>query len=191
MRYIIGVIAIVIILITVIIMLSRGGSDRRPNIEGEEIVTMSDYADRDARVVYTMEGPNVSEEERRAIRITVTRNERIFQILEGYNERVARTEQFSNNDEAYSTLVHSLEIAGYNRERKTSIEEPKGACPLGQRYYYQLNEGDNRVVDLWSTTCRRDEAGNFGGDASLVRNIFQEQIPGYRDFTRDLKLRYW
>lgn len=183
MRYVVGVIIVVLALLFIIIALvNRGGNDQ----PAERAVDLADYANQAAQVEFTQYGRVVGQEERRAIRITVSRTERVVEVLHGYEERVERREVFDNIEAAYSEFVMALHRAGYATEREAD-DDDSGICPTGKRYTYKLFDDDSRVFDNWSTSCSRSQ-GSFAGDASLVRRLFENQIIDYRDITRGVRL---
>ena len=183
MRYIVGVIAVVLIMFFGIIWAVNRGGDNG----GDESVDLSQYVDRDGRVVFTHYGKVVGQQERRAVRVTVTREERVIEVLQGYDEQVIRTQTYPNIDAAYAEFIMSLHRAGYANEKEAE-EDPSGFCPLGNRYTYELDDGNEaEVLNLWSTSCSGRE-GTFAGDPPTVRRLFQLQIPNYNDLTRDVRL---
>ncbi|CAN5612530.1 hypothetical protein BH23PAT1_BH23PAT1_3940 [soil metagenome] len=183
MRYIIGVIIVVLALFFILIaLINRGGNDE----QGERAVDLTDYANRAAQVEYTQYGRVVAQEDRRAVRISVSRTERVIEVLHGYEERVERREVFENIESAYSEFIMALHRAGYATEREAS-EDERGFCPTGKRYTYQLVNDTSRVFDNWSTSCSRAQ-GSFAGEAGLVRRLFENQIPEYSTITRGVRL---
>lgn len=188
MRYILGVFAVLVLLILVIILIFRRTPVPTSSVQtGDKQVVLADYTDKPATMEYTMRGAVTAEENRRAIRITVSEQERVIEILSGYNENVERRERFSNNQNAYSNFLIALDKAGFSREQETDIEDERGTCPLGKRFIYKFEEGNDRLFRLWSTSCLGKQ-GSFGGNESLVRRLFQNQIPDYTTLVRGVRL---
>jgi hypothetical protein len=185
MKYILGVAGLLIVLIVAIVLIASRGP--APTQEGKKAVVLADYADKDAKVVLTTQGKIVGEESFRTVHISVTRTERVVEILDGYEEAFDKRNTYQNNEAAYSTFIKALDKAGFSREKKTDIKDETGVCPLGRRYYYDLKGGTDETLHLWSTSCSTSQ-GTFGGNASLVRELFESQIPDYDKFIAGVQL---
>lgn len=184
MKYIVGAVAVILVAVLgIILILGRSNDDQA----GERQVNVTDYADKDAILELTIQGRLVGQDDRRAIRITVSRTERHIAILRGYEETVERSQTFTNVEPAYTTFVRALGMAGFSRERQAIQTDERGVCPLGNRYIYILKDGPEQLMRLWSTSCGRDE-GTFGGNANLIRQLFQNQIPDYKKIVSGVKL---
>lgn len=185
-RYVIGVVIVVLIMFFAITRIV-GRDDKRSD---DRTVNLAQYAERDGRVEYTTYGKVNGEQERRAIRISVSRGERVVEVLSGYEERVESRQRFDNIEAAYAEFIMALHRAGYARQRAADNDQ-RGYCPLGNRYEYKLFDsatGDSgRVFDYWSTSCNSGQ-GSFAGQARLVRQLFQQQIPDYNSIVRDIRL---
>lgn len=184
MKYVFGLIAIGVLLIAIILILFTGGPGPE---QGKRRIDLAEYADTPATVIYTVEGRLNAEEEHRSIRISVNRNQRTIEVLGGYSETVIKSQDFFNTQSAYDEFLHGLKRAGYTRFKEARYMDEKGVCPLGYRYIYEVEEFSDELLRLWSTSCSKDD-GDFGGNANLVRRLFQAQIPEYEDFVRGIKL---
>ena len=185
MKYIFGVLSLIVIIVVAIILFRGDNTPGGQN--GTSQVNLTDYVDSGAEVVYATYGRLVAEEERRAVRITISRNRRTVEVLAGYNEKVTKRKTFSNSQAAYDEFMHALKIAGFSRVQDADYESEKGVCPDGNRSIYQLYEEDEEMMRLWSTSCRKGD-GNFGGKSSVVENLFQDQIPEYDDFADSVNI---
>ena len=186
MRYILALLGIIVVIIAAVLLIfNRGPSP--DSQQGERRVTITDYIDKPSTAVYTVEGELNAEEDHRAIRISVSRNMRTIEVLSGYNKTVINTQSFPNTQAAYDEFIHGLEKAGFNRQQEPEFKEENGVCPLGSRFAYQLREDNDDVLRLWSTSCGRND-GTMGGNATLIRQLFQKQIPGYTTIVRGVKL---
>lgn len=184
MKYVIGVIVVVFVMfIALLAVFNRGGDNAQ---QGDQAVNLRDYADVSSRVEYTTYGPVVAQEERRAIRISVSETERFVEVLAGYEGRVIRRESLSNNRSAYAEFLAALDKAGYTLEADTA-DDRSGVCPLGKQYTYDLYDTGEEIMSNWSTSCSKKH-GSFGGQRDLVRRLFQRQIPDYGTITRDVRL---
>lgn len=185
MKYIIGVVAVVVALLLIIFALVRRPST--PNNGGQPAATVRDYATRPGTASYTIQGKVVGENERQAVRISVSPEQRTIEILQGYDETVESREVFPNTESAYNHFIHALDRAGFGLERSAEAGDERGVCPLGNTYIYHLVSNSDEIVSTWSTTCSRNQ-GTFAGNARLVRQLFQNQIPEYSRQIRDVRL---
>lgn len=188
MRYVLGVVGFIILAIITVVLFTTVITERDPGQQtGENRVELQQHSDSSAEFSFTTQGEVVGYEDFRAIRIKVTPSNRTVQVLSSYDENVVSEQTFANTQSAYEVFVAALENAGYSRERDNENRDVTGACPLGRRSIYQIKQGSETVLDLWSSTCGRRD-GNFGGDVAEVRQLFQNQIPNYREFVKDIKL---
>jgi hypothetical protein len=183
MRYILGVAGLIIVLIVAIILIVTR-SPSTSTQQGKKAIALAEYADKDAKVVYTTRGRIVGEESFRSVRVSITRRERVYEVLSGYEDRVQDSKTFSNTDAAYSVFIKALDKAGFARQKNTTIKDETGVCPLGRMFTYDLKEGSTNKEHLWDSSCNKQ--GSFGGDTSLVQQLFQNQIPDYNKMTENL-----
>ncbi len=185
MRYLIGVLGVVAVVFLVVVLFF-GGNDTEIPVQGTtKIMKLTDYADKNSTVSLTTIGRMVGEEDRRAVRVIVSPNERRLEILNGYEESVASSQTFSNTPEAYSNFLSALSSLGFTSSRKVTAD-PRGVCPTGNRYIYDLSEDGNHLSNLWQVNC--DIRGTFAGRGTTTRQLFQQQIPGYDTLVRGVKL---
>lgn len=185
MRYILTVLAVVFILIASIFWLRSGTPD--DSQQQEDIVVLTDYVDSSARVVYELHGELVGDDQRQAIRITIDRNQRVFEVLDGYRRDVVQKETFNNNPAAFEEFMYGLERAGFTNDKEPQFDTEKGVCPNGNITIYKLSEKSDDISRLWSASCDED-LGSFDGNERTVEDLFEDQIPEYRDLVRDLEI---
>ena len=157
----------------------QGGGGGAGKVSVQDL-SLTKYIDK-GTVVYTSQGEIVGNEDYKELRVSVNATERKVQILSGYDEQVVREQSFPNTQAAFSNFMYSLANAGFSRERSSNKPDPRGVCPLGIRYIYQLHADNKEVVDLWTTSCGTKDT-TFGGDQSTVRALFENQIPGFNGF---------
>lgn len=189
MRYILGVFGIIVLLLLVVILIVRSGpSEPVGEVQtGKPQVNLAEYELKPATVSLTTRGQITADETRRAIRISVSQQERAIEVLEGYDETVVTRQTFPNNREAYKIFLSALSSAGFTREQETEIKDERGVCPFGKRYVFKLQDGSEQVFRAWTTSCRREQ-GSFGGNSSIARRLFEQQIPDYRTVVRGIRL---
>lgn len=184
MKFILGALGVIFLVILVIVLITRGGNDRTAV---EEAVVISEQAREGVSAVYTQQGAVVGQNQRRAIRIIVNQDERRLEILTGYEEAVLRSHTYANTNAAYQTFLVAIDQAGFGTKKATTVVDPRGACPLGRTYIFELREFSQPMIDLWSTSCGK-KMGTFGGNTTMVRTLFEKQIPDYAKRVQDVDL---
>lgn len=190
MKYLIGVISVVVLIVLVIAVIVSRPSDKNTQpvqTDGKKIAEVSDYASQNATVLFTQQGKLVGETERRSVRISVTATERRVEILSGYNENVEKSQTYPNTQAGYETFMKALDNAGFARERKYDPSDERGICPLGNVYIYQIKLSGSDKTRLWSTSCSAKQ-GTLAGSSSNIRRLFQAQVPSYNQFVSGVAL---
>ncbi len=181
-----AILAVIVVIIGAILLMTNRGSS--PQLQpGAVRVDLAEYIDKPSTVAYTTEGGLNSEEDHRAVRISVNRNLRTVQVLSGYNYSVINAQDFPNTQAAYDEFMHGLKNAGFTQQQKAAFSDEKGVCPLGTRYIYRLQDDSGEVLRLWSTSCARKDGSSIG-NAFLIKQLFQKQIPGYTNIVKGVKL---
>lgn len=189
MKYFLGFLAFIVLAVVTVVLISRGGPDTSdPAQSGTQQIALTDYVNSDAVVRLTIDGKIVAKEQHHAIRITVSRTHRTVEVLKGYDYSVEQTKQFDNDINAFNAFLEALDTAGFANEKKVPpTTDEGGVCPTGTRTIYEVTENNDQVIRLWSTSCSQRQ-GSFSGSASLVRRLFQAQIPEYSELTRNARL---
>jgi hypothetical protein len=185
MRYVLGVLAFILVIFLAVALIFGRGGDKTP-VTNTTVTKLVEYADRNSSVSLTTTGKLVGEESRQAVRVIVTPNERRLEILTGYEETVTSVQTYPNTQEAYSNFLSALATAGFEKSRKSTITDPRGQCPTGNRYVYDLSQDGNHISNLWSTSCNKN--GTFAGTGTTIRQLFQLQIPDYSKQITGVKL---
>lgn len=185
MKYAIGFVAVILITILTFVLIWRGVMNREPEIQP---APLADYALTTTAMRLTVDGAVNPDEQHRAIRITVSRSESRVEILKGYNYEFVDGKSYPSTDEAYSTFLRALDLMNYTKGNDTAeMEDDRGYCPAGKRFIYEIIDGTDVSQRYWSTSCSK-KVGNFEGDAQDVRKLFEEQIPDFKKFTKDVDL---
>ncbi len=185
MRYGIGIIIIALLAITAILVLARPSKQKPPrtgSTQAETVLATNYENDDNASLVWERQGPVVGEDQRRAIRVTITRNRRTIEIVDGYNNTIATQHQFDSNPAAFSTFVRALDYAGFGKLRGGKPADERGACPLLTTTVYKLMDGGKQVLRSWSDTCANSD-GSFGGQPTTVLRLFRNQITDFDKIT--------
>ncbi len=182
MRYVLGVIGMIILGVIAVILFGRVITHRNTQVQVGRVVTnTTDYINDKSEVEFVQYGAVVSDEQRRTLKILVTQNERKILLLKGYEEKVDKMQTFGNNYDSYNVFMRSLNDAGFTRKQFSNVSDPTGLCPTGLRYSYILQSEGKDVSNLWNTSCQ-PLGGSSGTNGELVRQLFQRQIPDYSSF---------
>lgn len=180
MKYFLGVLGVILVLILIVVLLFRGSNDTS---SVENVKRLSEYAtEANSEAVFTTAGAINAEENHRVVQVTVNGSTRTFEILDGYNGKASTTKTYPNTTEAFEAFLAALEQVGFTRTRNSSTSFDS-VCPAGQRFSYSLVSGDETVVNAWSANCNK---GTFGGNAHQTSRLFQAQIPDYQELTQDV-----
>lgn len=183
MKYFLGILGIILVLIFVVVLAVRGGGGDTSSTETPKQLT--EYAaEANTESVLTNAGAINAEENHRVIQITVTDTARTLEVLDGYNGKASLSKTFSNTTSAFEAFLGGLQQVGFTKTRKTAAEFTS-VCPIGTRNSYKLVSGDQTVVDGWSASCQK---GSYGGNVSQTERLFQAQIPDYQNLVTDVSL---
>lgn len=189
--FIIGIIAF--ILAAIFIFVSFQG--RVTTVENDIVTTeLSGLSSSDATVTFMTEGSVGSAELHRSIRITVSKDSRIIEILGGYQYIPIKSQHYPNTPEAFKPLLIALQNAGFmKKDNNSSISNPEGQCPLGKKYFFSSAGIPDAPKNLWSSTCttsslNTSSLGTFKGDFDTVQELFQDQIPDYSKIVSGVNL---
>lgn len=175
-----------VLLLTLLFGRPFAKKDSTPPATADKGLELVDYASRDSKVVFTIEGPIINQIEHRSIRITADSLQTKLEVIQGYNGNVIQTNTFPNTEASYKAFLQAISRQGFASERKTRIDDPRSACPLSQRYYYELYDNGERKFSLWSATCASN--GSSRARSGTVRTLFEKQIPDYNRLVQDVRL---
>lgn len=190
-RYILALIVISIIFFGGLFLLLRlvtGGDDTDNSQNTSQTQKVNKLSNDAESVSYTIYGNLVAEEDRRAIRVTVSSSERRLEVLRGYDEAVIKRETLSNKESAFTNLLLALEQAKFTTRDSAITQEDRGLCPLGYRYVFQTYYEDNSNVRSWLTSCDVKNS-SFKGDSETVHELFVAQIPNYEELVKDVNFK--
>lgn len=175
MRYFVGFLLTLGLIILVILLLFRGGG--KPKVPATS-KTLDSYASTSAEVRMTVDGPVNADSMHNQIQITIDRQNVTFEHLQGYEGNSVKLQQYPNNQSAYTTFLLALAHAGFTRGNiDPALRDERGYCPLGNRFIFELIQDDRTLQRFWATTCGKP--ATFLGNFSLVRSLFQAQVPDY------------
>ncbi len=184
MRYFIGFLVTVgLVIILIILLFSGGGKSKVPNTTK----TLTDYATSDAEVSMTIAGPINAVSEHQELRVIVDRNNVTYQQMTGYDGEVVSTQVFANTESAYDAFLHALQHAGFTRGNNAkALQDDVGFCSTGQRYIFELTQNGDNLQRYWATNCGGTKT--YLGSLNLTLTLFQAQVPGYSNLTANTQL---
>lgn len=181
MRYIIGFLVSIGLLILVFVMIFRGGGDDAagPNAPRKLV----DYANSTTVVRFIDDYPVNANLAHRQLVTTVGRDETVFEVKTGYEGQNLRAQSYANNPTSYATFLRSLQLAGYSQGKNDeNLQDERGFCPNGHRYIYEIRQDNQLIQRYWNTSCS-DGQGSFKGSTDIVRTLFQRQVPDFPRLT--------
>lgn len=181
MRYIIGLligIGLIVLTFILVVRIFSGSPKVTP-----KPIDLNSYSTTDTVMRLTLDGPIVSDQLHQQVRITVSRDQVLFESFKGYQGDVVATKSYDNNPDAYAQFLHALSVTGYTKGDPKAAKDERGYCPSGVRYVYEaIGDGEN-ILRWWSTSCG-GSLGNFRGRPSDIRRLFTRQVPDYDVLTR-------
>lgn len=185
MRYIVGLLlGIGLIVLTFILIFKAFSGGGTPEEKG---INLNDYATSSAIVRYTIDGVTNSDQIHNKIRITVSQDTVLYEQIQGYEGKLVNSKTYPNNGQSYGNFLRALDLAGFENGNKDFDDDERGYCPTGKRYIYEALDGGDTLVRWWSTSCRKS-VGNFEGNSSNIRTLFQRQVPDYGKLVSSVKL---
>jgi hypothetical protein len=186
-RIILGFIGFIIFMV-ILVNLFVGGNKPAP-VNTVQVKPLPEYAATDATVSFTTDGIINGDEMHRAIRITISSNQRTLDVLQGYNPTVIQSKSFVNNQEAYDVFLRAINNSGYLVKTKNSkaVSDERGLCPLGFRYILDLNQDGDDLSRLWASSCG-SKVGNSAANIPTISQLFEDQIPNYSSLVSQVNL---
>ncbi len=184
MRYYIGFLVTVGLLVTLIFLLFHGGNSTVPTTSKP----LYSYATTGSEVRLTIDGPINASQNHQQVQVTVNPNTVTFDQIQGYDGNIVNQQQFVNSQNAYTVFLHALAIAGFTEGNSSSaLSDERGHCALGSRYIFELIEGGNDLERFWATSCPY-VTSSYEGNISLTLTLFQAQVPGYATLAQNLNI---
>lgn len=185
LRYFIGFIVVVGLLIFLIVLIFGGGGDSKKVPESTR--TLASYATTDSQVSLTIDGQENSASEHRQIVVAVNNNRVLYEVKAGYDGKVIDSKVFPNSTASYSAFLLALQHANFTKgDLKNKDADPRGYCPLGQRFIFELTEAGKSIERFWATSCGKPKT--FLGDLGTNTALFQNQVPNYHRLTDNVAL---
>jgi hypothetical protein len=185
MRYIVGFLVTIGLIILIIVLLLRGGGGSVTTKQ----VKLGDYLYSGGTAQLIIDGPIVADPNHREVQINVSQNSVDFTLYQGYQQTVVRSQTYPNNQSAYAVFLQALQHAGYTlTTNDKSLYDERGYCPGGDRFIYAFTNNGTNVVRSWSTSC--GGTSTFRGVPGTVLTLFKRQVPNYGDLIKDTNLNF-
>jgi hypothetical protein len=186
MRYYIGFLVTVGLLVTLIFLLFHGGGNGTAVPLASK--PLASYASTGSEVRLTIDGPINANLDHQQVQITVNANTVTYDQIQGYDGNVVNQQQFANSLNAYSAFLHALGIAGFTEgSTNSALGSEQGHCALGSRYVLELTQGGNDLERFWTTSCSGITA-SYEGNFPLTLTLFEAQVPGYATLSQNLNI---
>jgi hypothetical protein len=184
MRYFIGFLVTVGLIILLIVLLFHGGGKSKVPSTSK---TLTSYASTNAQVSLTIDGPINATSLHEQIRITADNANVTYEHIKGYDGQVIDTQIFANTENSYDVFLHALLHAGFTKgDNAAALRDERGYCPTGDRYIFELKQDNHSLERYWATTCGKPKT--YLGAVDLTVRLFQAQVPGYENLTQGIEL---
>ncbi len=184
MRYYIGFLITIGLVIVLILLLFAGGGSKSKT--AAPMKKLNSYATTDAQVSITVDGPIVADSLHQSYRIIISNSDATFEAFQGYNDTLINIRSYPNNVNAYYAFLSSLTIAGFTSgDKSPTVANDTGLCPQGNRTDYRMTQDGQSLLHYWSTTCG---SATYTGSISLTMWLFHNQIPNYGQLTSNLNV---
>lgn len=184
LRYFVGFIITLGLIIALIILLFSGGNNSKKSVSQP---LLSSYAATNATVLMTIDGPITAPQNHTQIRVSVNRNNATFQQLVGYDGAVVNAKSYSNTSNSYGAFLRAIMRAGFSLgNTNPTISDPTGYCPLGNVYHFELINEGVVLQNFWTTSCGSPKT--YKGNTDLTISLFRSQIPDYGTLTQNIDL---
>lgn len=185
-RYFVGfLVTIGLIIIVILLLFSGGGSPKKP----KTTKSLADYASDGAVARMIIDGPIIADSQHTAVRITVGQSDVTYEQIQGYQGTVVNSQSYANNESAYSNFLYAIGHAGFTKgDNSKLLANEKGYCPVGNRYVFELiDSGGNDIQRYWGTSCGSGTPKTYNGNLSLTITLFQNQVPDFETLTQNLQ----
>jgi len=185
MKFIIGFLVTIGLLIVVFILIFRGASHNNQTVQ--QVPKMIGYANSTKVVQLTEEGPVNADQTHDEVRITVSNMETAVEVFQGYNKNLVNSKTYPNNSAAYADFLAALDKAGFTKgDTSKSLADERGACATGVRYVLTIKDGDTDIQRFWASSCGT-KVGSSKSTIDMINRLFIAQVPDYTAETRSIR----
>ena len=185
MRYFIGFLIFILLIVMLVALIFRGGDEPKVPSTAK---TLDSYASTDAQVIMTTDGPLNADANHEQIRITVDRDNATFEYIKGYQGKVVKMQHYPNNEPAYTNFLAALGRAGFTQgDNSPALRDERGYCPSASRFIYELKQGTRNIQRYWASDCGKPKS--YLGSVTVTNDLFQDQIPDYDTLLESLNVQ--
>lgn len=183
MRYVIGFLLTIGLIILILVLLLRGGGAPQP-----KPLDLGNYVYNGATAQLIIDGPIVADPNHSEIQIDVTQNEVSMTVYQGYQQTPVNSKTYPNNTSAYGVFLHALQHAGFTKgNNDKTLSDERGYCPGGDRYIFSFSDNSGKnLMRYWSTSCGGTQT--YKGITSTTVWLFEKQVPDYTTLTKNVNL---
>jgi hypothetical protein len=190
-RYIIGFIVTAFLLIILVVLLLGGNSNSPAGNSRDKTTTkkvLQDYSNTDTVVRMTIDGPVTAQQVHNQVVITVGRANTTFNVDEGYDGAVIKSQSFANTETSYNVFLNALNKAGFDRgDTSKNLQNVRGYCPTSDRYIFEVIENGSTIQRFWATNCSGTPK-TYLGSLGLTLSLFRSQVPDYGSLVGDARI---
>jgi hypothetical protein len=182
LRYFIGLLLTIGLIIVLILLLFGGGKSKAPVAPR----TLDSYAFTNAEVQMIIDGPINAVQNHQEVQVTVDQYNTVYEQLQGYDGDVVNQQTFPNTQSGYAVFLHALTVAGFTKGNSNpDMSDERGYCPLGDRYIFELVQNGSDIDRFWATSCGSPKT--YDGNVNLTLELFEAQVPGYQTLTQGIQ----
>src|SRR3954468_10992154 len=171
MRYLIGFLITIGLIVLLIVLLFGGGGGGKVPVTRAPLIS---YANTDTVVRETIDQQVNDVDHHRQVQITVGRDSTDFELHKGYDGEVLRSQSYSMTASSYASFLRSLQHAGFTQGNDNKdLKDERGYCPLGERYIFEVLQNGDTIERYWVTNCGSGVPKTFNGKTSTVLNLFR------------------
>jgi hypothetical protein len=186
MKFLIGFLVTIGLLIVVFVLIFRGAANNNETTPQTKLV---DYANTSTVMQFTQKGPVQADQTFGEIRITVSDQEVAIETFQGYGGTLVTAKTYNNNTAAYADFLAALDRAGYTHgNTDKALADDRGACATGSRFIMGIKNGDEDVQRFWSSSCGKGANPSFEGSTQIIVRLFHAQVPDYIKLTANLHI---
>ena len=180
MRYIIGLLITVGLIVLIIVLLLSG-----PSTPAKPPLDLGSYANTGAVAELIIDGPITAEQTHDEAKIDISQGTAAFTLYQGYQQTVLKTQSYPNNESAYAVFLHALQHLNFTKgNNDPALHDERGYCPAGTRYIFSfIGDNGQDLERYWSTTCGGTHT--YEGNTAGTVDLFQKQIPGYNTLVQN------
>ncbi len=186
MRYFVGFIITIGLIIVLILMLFGGGSKDKTKLP-QSTKTLDSYSTTNAEARMTIDGPVNANQIHKKLQINVSKDEVTYKQYTGYEGKVTKRSSYQNNQNAYANFLRALAVAGFTRgSLDEQLKDERGQCPLGSRYIFEFIQDDKQIERYWATSCHGQKS--FLGAFDINVQLFEAQVPDFDKVNNNFSL---